>query len=155
MNPFTKALREFAAGRIAEPGEHKRAEIAEAFLDENTELARSYMRELAGKHVAALIKELCDMPEADPLPLFNGFPRAIAVAPGVVKATANCTLDDLGAGLEYRRDNVRHAQERLKAYGESMTRFEALRATETETVGECSDRLRKQGPLTANTEEQQ
>lgn len=141
-----KMLREYVAEQIAQPGEHKKAELASAFLDENAELAREYLRELAEKRVAELIKELCDEPEADPLPLFRGFPAAIAVAAGVVKATNNCTLDDLGAGLAYREENVRNAQERLAAYGDSMAKFELMRASEAETVGECSARLRKNPP---------
>ncbi len=144
---FHKALRAYATGQIAQPGEHKRQEIADGFLDDNPELAREWMRALASKQIAELIKGLCDQPEADPLPLFSGFPAAIAIAPGVVKATQHCTLDDLGAGLAYRQENVRNARERLKAYGEAMAAFESLRANESETVGECSERLRAQGPI--------
>lgn len=147
MSTFHKRLREFARDRINQPGEHKRQEIAEAFLDEFPELAQEYVRELASRKVADLIKEECDAPGADPLPIFDGFPQAITVSPGVVKATVNCTLDDLGAGLQYREENVKHARERLKAYSDSMHRYEALRTAETETVGECQDRLRRQGPL--------
>lgn len=147
MSTFHKTLRAFASEEIAKPGEHKRQEIAEAFMDAFPELARDYMRELAGKHINDLIKSQCDLPEADPLPLFSGFPSAITVAPGVVKATKNCTFDDLGAGLDYRQENVRNAQERLEAYKDSMAAFVSMRKTETETVGECSDRLREQGPI--------
>jgi hypothetical protein len=156
MSTFNKRLREYASDRINQPGEHKRLAIADAFLDENPELAHQYIRELASKKVADLIKAMCDEPEDNPLPIFNGFPHAITVAPGVVKATANCNLDDLGAGLQYREENVRNARERLKEYADSMTRYEALRSSEVETVGECQDRLRKQGPLeeiTTNTKE--
>lgn len=141
-----KQLRAYVAEQIAQPGEHKKAELAAAFLDEHSDLAREYMRDLAEKQVAGLIKDLCDESETDPLPVFSGFPAAIAVAPGVVKATANCNLNDLGAGLEYRRQNLRHAQERLEAYGDSMTKFELLRQAEAETVGECADRLRQNPP---------
>lgn len=147
MTSFRKKLREYAAVEIEQPGEHKRTEIADAFLEAYPELAREYMRDLALKQIADLIKELCDEPEADPLPLFSGFPAAITVSPGVVKATKHCTLNDLGAGLDYRRENVRHAQERLKAYAESMAKFELLRKAEDETVGDCAERLRKQGPI--------
>lgn len=146
-NSFRKMLRAFAAEQIGKPGEHKRQELADAFLDQNPELAREYMRDLASKHVAGLIKDLCDESGPDPLPLFAGFPAAIAIAPGVVKSTANCTLDDLGAGLSYREQNVRNARERLEAYGRSMEAFVSLRNAETETVGECSERLRRQGPI--------
>lgn len=149
MSTFHKALRAFAVDLINQPGDHKRQEIADAFLDAHPELAKDYMRELAVKQVAAQIKDLCDASDADPLPLFSGFPAAITVGPGVVKATRHCVLDDLGAGMEYRLENLRNARARAKAYGEAMTAFEGLRATEVETVGECADRLRKQGPATS------
>lgn len=141
-----KILREYVAEQIGQPGEHKKAELAAAFLDNHADLAAEYLRELAEKRVAELIKELCDEPVPDPLPLFAGFPAAIAVAPGVVKATANCGLNDLAAGLEYRRQNVLHAQDRMEKYGESMARFELLRDDEAETVGECAERLRRNPP---------
>jgi len=141
-----KMLREYVAEQIAQPGEHKKAELAAAFLDENADAAREYLRELAERQIASLIKELCDEPEADPLPLFTGFPVAIAVAPGVVKATANCTFDDLGAGLAYREENVRHAQERLNAYRDSMAKFDLMRRRDDETVGQCTERLRANPP---------
>ena len=141
-----KILRQYVAEQVAKPGEHKKAELAAAFLDEHADLAAEYLRELAEKRVAELIKEMCDEPDVDPLPLFSGFPAAIAVAPGVVKATANCDLNDLGAGLGYREENVRHAQDKLRDYRESMNRFELMRATEAETVGECADRLRRKPP---------
>lgn len=145
MSAFSKKLRAYAAEQIGQPGEHKRQEIAVAFLDDNPELAGQHMRELASKRVAELIKELCEEPEHDPLPIFSGFPAAIAVAAGVVKSTEHCNLDDLGAGLRYREENLRHARERLDAYDRSMTAFAGLRASEAETVGECSARLREQG----------
>lgn len=142
-----KKFREFAAEQIAQPGEHKKAEIASAFIDEHSEFIADYTRELLERYMTGLVKELSDEPQDDPLPLFNGFPTAIAVAPGVVKATTNCNLDDLGAGLQYRSENVRHAQDRLDAYRRSMAAFVAMRTAEAETVGECQDRLRKQGPM--------
>lgn len=151
MSTFTKRLRAFAADRISAPGEHKRAEIADAFLDEHPDIAHEYLRELASKKVADLIKDLCDEPDGDPLPIFAGIPAAIAIAPGVVKASANCTLDDLGAGLEYRRQNIRHAQQRFDRYAASMTAYESLRATEAETLGECADRLRLEHPYPSET----
>lgn len=146
MTDFSKALRGFVAEQIAQPGEHKRVEMAAAFLDEHSEVAAEHLRDLAERSVARLIKELCDESEADPLPIFSGFPMAIAVSPGVVKATINCTLADLGAGLAYRADNVRNAQDKLRAFRESMARFEALRTGDEETVGECTERLRLQLP---------
>lgn len=139
-----KLLRAYLADQLGVPGEHKKAELAAAFLDEHAAEAAAYLRELAERQVAELIKEFCDEPEQEPLPMFAGFPSAIAVAPGVVKATRHCTLDDLGAGLAYRADNVLHAQRRLDEYRESMSRFELLRNSETETVGDCSDRLRRE-----------
>jgi hypothetical protein len=142
-----KKLREFAAEQIAQPGEHKKAEIASSFIDEHTDYIAEYTRELVERYIQGLIKELSDEPQGDPLPLFSGFPTAIAVAPGVVKATTNCNLDDLGAGLQYRSENVRHAQDRLDAYRNSMAAFVAMRTGEADTVGEVQDRLRKQGPL--------
>lgn len=148
-----KMLRAYVAEQIAQPGEHKKAELAAAFLDEHTDAVRDYLRDLAERQVASLIKELCDEPEVDPLPLFTGFPVAIAVAPGVVKATANCTLDDLGAGLTYREDNVRHALERLDAYRDSMAKFDALRRRDDETVGQCAERLRRNPPPEPGREE--
>lgn len=147
MTTFHKALRAFAAEKIAEPGDHKRREIADAFLDANPELAHEYVRDLAGRKVADLIKELCDERTADPLPLFSGFPVAITVSPGVVKASDQCDLNDLGAGLAYRHENVQHAQKKLDAYRSSMAAFESLRASEVETLGECQERLRKQGQI--------
>jgi hypothetical protein len=146
LSTFNKRLREYATDRINQPGEHKRFEIAQEFLNEFPELTQEYVLELASRKVADLIKAMCDEPEDNPLPIFNGFPHAITVAPGVVKATTNCTLDDLGAGLQYREENVKNARERLKAYSDSMHRYEALRTDEAETVGECQDRLRAQGP---------
>ena len=148
MSSFRKTLREYAAGQIAQPGEHKRQEIADQFLDDNPALAAQYMRELAARRVAELIKELCDEPENDPLPMFSGFPRAIAIAPGVVKSAEHCTFDDLGAGLEYRRKNADDVMRKLDAYRDSMAVFVSLRSSETETVGECSARLRKHRPQT-------
>lgn len=148
-----KKLREYAAEQIAQPGEHKKAEIASAFIDEHTDYIAEYTRELVERYIQGPIKELSDEPQDNPLPLFSGFPTAIAVAPGVVKAAINCNLDDLGAGLQYRSENVRHAQERLDAYRNSMGAFVAMRTSEAETVGECQERLRKQGPRTTNTEE--
>lgn len=142
-----KKFREFATGVIAQPGEHKKAEIAAAFLDEHADVVAEYTRELLERYVTGLVKDLSDEPQDDPLPLFSGFPQAIAVAPGVVKATANCNLDDLGAGLQYRAENIRHAQERFDAYRNSMTAYVSVRTSEAETVGECQDRLRKQGPV--------
>lgn len=144
-----KELRAYVAGELAKPGEHKKAELAASFLDDHRQLAIQYMRELAERQVAELIKELCDEPDADPLPLFSGFPAAIAVAPGVVKATVNCNLNDLAAGLEYRRQNVQHALQRFEEYGDSMAKFELMRSSETETVGECAERLRKNPPKDA------
>lgn len=141
-----KLLREYVAGQIGQPGEHKKSELASAFLDEHDEEARQYMRDLAERQIAELIKELCDEPDEDPLPIFSGFPRAIAIAPGVVKATTNCTLDDLGTGLQYRQENVDNAQRRLRQYMQSMARFEILRENDAETVGECTERLRNQPP---------
>lgn len=141
-----KLLREYLADQLAEPGEHKKTELAAAFLDEHADQAQAYLRELAERQVAELIKELCDQPEQDPLPIFAGFPQAIAVAPGVVKATRNCTLDDLGAGLEYRVQNLEHVRQKFEGYRDAMLRFDQLRASETETVGECTDRLRRTRP---------
>jgi len=148
MNDFNKQLRAFASDEISKPGEHKRRQIADKFLAAHPDLAHDYVLELASTQVAKLIKQMCDESGADPLPLFSGFPAAIVIAPGVVKATANCTLDDLGAGLEYRKENLRHAQERFEEYGRSMAAFVSLRASESETVGECQARLREQGPVT-------
>jgi hypothetical protein len=142
MTSFRQTLRAFAVDLISEPGEHKRAEIAATFLDEHADLAKDYIRELAERQIADLVKEMCDEPDQDPLPIFGGFPSAITVGPGVVKATRHCTLNDLGAGLRYRAENVRHAQERLDAYRESMSRFDLLREGPDETVGEVADRLR-------------
>lgn len=144
MSTFRKRLREFAAEEIAKPGEHKRQEIADQFLDDNPELAAEYVRELAAKKVAELIKEMCDEPEDDPLPIFNGFPRAITIAPGVVKASEHCTLDDFGAGLDPRLKNIKDAQRRLESYKDSMALFETLRSGAAETLGQCSKRLRAQ-----------
>lgn len=145
MSDFRKRLREFAAEQIAQPGEHKRAEIAAQFLDDNPELARAYVRELAERQIATLIKDLCDEPDGHALTLFNGLPTAITVAPGVVKATTNCDLNDLGAGLTFRRENVRNATDRLNRYIESMNRYESLRKSEEETVGAVTERLRAGG----------
>lgn len=142
MTSFRKRLREYAIGQISGEGEHKRTELAAAFLADNLDVAREYMQDLAERQIAELIKELCDEPAQDPLPIFAGFPAAITVAPGVVKATENCTLNDLGIGLEYRRKNVSDAQRKLAEYGDAMARFEALRTREDETVGECAQRLR-------------
>jgi len=138
-------LRAYLADQLAEPGEHKKTELASAFLDEHAAEAAAYLRELAERQVAELIKEFCDEPDREQLSLFTGLPVAIAVGPGVVKATNNCTLDDLGAGLAYRAENIRHAQRRLDDYRESMHRFEQLRAGD-ETVGECAQRLRRNPP---------
>lgn len=148
MSRFHKTLRAYAADQIAKPGEHKRQEIADRFLDDNPEIAHEFMRALASKQIAELIKSLCDEPEADPLPIFSGFPAAITVADGVVKATEHCVLGDLGAGLENRNENVRHALKKLEAYRDSMAAYESLRGAEDETVGECTKRLREQGPIT-------
>lgn len=142
-----KKLREYAAEQIGQPGEHKKAEIASAFIDEYGDFIAEYTRELVERYIQSLIKELSDEPQDDPLPLFNGFPTAIAVAPGVVKATVNCNLDDLGAGLQYRAENIRHAQERMDAYRNSMAAFVSVRSSEDETVGECQERLRARGPV--------
>lgn len=146
MSEFHKQLRAFAVEEIGKPGKHKRREIAERFLDAFPDLAASHLQGLASDHIAKLIKAMCDEATADPLPLFCGFPAAIVIAPGVVKATANCTLDDLGAGLSYREENVRNARDRLEAYGKSMTAFVALRVREDETVGECEKRVREENP---------
>lgn len=140
-----KKVREFAAELISGPGEHKKSEIAAQFLNEHGDYAAEYLRELAEMRVAELIKEMCDEQHKDALPMFAGLPAAIAVAPGVVKATANCTLDDLGAGLENRRQNLQRAAEKFDAYGQSMSAFDRMRNSETETVGQCEARLRKQG----------
>lgn len=142
MTAFSKTLRTFALDQIGTPGEHKPAQIAAEFLDRNPDLAREYIRELAERRVAELVKDLCDEPAQDPLPLFSGFPAAITVAPGVVKAIDHCNLDDLGAGLAYRADNVRNAQKRLEEYRLSMAKFDMLRERPDETVGELSQRLR-------------
>lgn len=147
MSTFRKALREFASGQIAQPGEHKRHEIAQSFLDEHPTLAAEYVRELASKQVAELIKELCEESEADPLPIFAGFPLAISIMPGIVKATAQCLLDDLGAGLVAREKNIGDAMRSRDRYRDSMNAYEMLRASEAETVGECAGRLRVQGPV--------
>lgn len=147
MSGLRSILRAYVAEQINLPGEHKKSVLAVDFLDTHQDLAREYMRELAEKSIASLIKELCDEPEADPLPIFSGFPAVLAVSPGVVKAIVNCTLDDLTAGLEYRRDNVRNAQDRLRAYSESMARFELLASDKDETVGQCTERIRLQGPV--------
>jgi hypothetical protein len=147
MSTLRKALRTYVAQQVAKPGEHKKAELAASFLDEHDELAREYMRELAERAVADLIKDLCDESDIDPLPIFSGFPAAIAVAPGIVKATSNCLLDDLGVGMNNREENVQNAERKRRAFAESMARYEALRKDELETVGECTERLRLHGPI--------
>lgn len=141
---FNAKLREFAVAEIDKPGNHDRTDIADRFLAEHPDLAAAYIRDLAVKKIADLIKDLCDEPaDFGQLKLFGGFPNAIAVADGVVKSTRQCTLDDLGAGLEYRRLNVTRAQDSLRAYGESMAAFEALRVRDDETVGEVADRVQQ------------
>lgn len=151
MTEFHQQLRAFALDEITKPGEHKRREIADKFLAAHPDLAHEYALELASNQVAKLIKQMCDESGVEVLPIFSGFPAAIVIAPGVVKATANCTLDDLGAGLAYRRENLRHAQERFEEYGRSMAAFVSLRVSDTETVGECEARLRQQGPIDEST----
>lgn len=145
-NPFRQRLREYVAESVAKPGEHRYAELAEQFLADNPELARSYLNDLARTAVAKLTKELCeDSPTDKQMSIFGGFPTAIAIADGVVKATRNCVLNDLGAGLAYRQDNVDRARERLKSYADSMQLYEALRSSDEETVGEVADRVKDQG----------
>lgn len=142
-NLFRTRLREFAVAEIGKPGQHPYAEIAARFLVENPLLAEEYMRQLAGVQVSRLVKDLCDEPADFGQPdLFGGFPAAITVSDGVVKASQNCTIDDLGAGLEYRRQNARRAQERMAAYVRSMQLFDGLRERDDETVGEVADRVK-------------
>lgn len=139
---FRRQLRSYAVGEIGKPGQHNRAELAAAFLDEHQILADSFLRDLAERQVGALIKEMCDEDSNDAqLALFGGFPTAIAIGPGVVKAIKYCTLDDLGAGLIYREQNVLRAQKRLDSYVDSMKLFDSLRQRPDETVGEVAHRL--------------
>jgi hypothetical protein len=143
MSTFSRRLREFAAAEIAKPGAHGRIELASRFLDEHADLAALFLRSLAEKQVASLIKDLCDEPTNEWQPdLFGGFPAAIVVEPGHVKATAHCTIQDLAAGLSYRKDNVTRAQDKLRAYVDAMALFENLRERDDETVGEVTARLR-------------
>ena len=143
-NPFRSRLREFAATEIGKPGSHSYAEIATRFLAEHPLLAEEYVRSLAERQVSQLVKDLCDEPADFGQPdLFGGFPAAITVADGEVKASQNCTIDDLGAGLEYRRQNVRRAQERMASYVRSMQLFDGLKERDDETVGEVAERVKK------------
>lgn len=148
MSTFSRRLREFAAAEIAKPGTHTRAELAQRFLDEHADLARTFIRGLAERRVADLIRDLCDEPTTEWQPdLFGGFPAAVVVEPGLVKATANCDLADLAAGEKNREENIRAASHKLRRYRASMASFEALRERDDETVGEVTARLRaRQNP---------
>lgn len=61
------------------------------------------------------------------------------------------TLDDMRAVEALLVEYMAHQQECLTKYQDSMAAFESLRASEVETLGECQERLRKQGPIGTTT----
>ncbi len=95
---------------------------------------------LLQRYVGEQLRRLLRRPAG--LTLFPALPVALTVADGVVKAVEHCDLGDLGAGLAYRQENLRRAQDKFNAYVESMARFELLRERDDETVGEVVARLR-------------
>lgn len=138
---FNTALRVYTAQQIAEPGEHDRNDMAQAFLAAHPDLAQVALTRLVERQVGSLIKELCDADADDPqLALFTGLPAAIAVAPGRVKAIEHCTPDDLEVGERHRRDNIKSARDRLRRYREGVTAFLTSRRAD-ETVGQTARRL--------------
>lgn len=140
---FSARLREFALAKIKEPGDHSRTEIAKAYIAEESKLIAAYVESIVLQKVTDLLKDLFEEPaDFGQLELFNGLPTAITIADGVVKSTDQCTLNDLGAGLEYRRLNIIRAQGKMRAYEHSMAAFAELREREDETLGEVAARLR-------------
>jgi len=140
-NPFTTALRRSVTDALAEPGEHSRADLAQAFLAENPELAAAAITNLAEKQVGELIKALCDAePDDAQMSFFAGLPAAIAVGPGLVKSIEHCDPDDLAIGEEHRKDNITSARGRLKRYRDGVDAYVKARV-DAETVGETAKRL--------------
>lgn len=74
--------------------------------------------------------------------------NALPVGPPMFpRLPSTATAIDLKAVLEVQRAYVLYAASRLDAYRDSMAVFDGLRASDTETLGECTERLRKQGPV--------
>lgn len=138
---FNTALRAYTAQQIAEPGDHDRNDMAQAFLAEHRSLAEVAVTRLVERQVGALIKELCDADADDPqMALFSGLPAAIAVAPGRVKAIEHCTPEDLQVGETHRQDNIKSARERLNRYRKGVAAYLEARRDD-ETVGQTAHRL--------------
>ena len=141
MTTFRKSLNAYVDEILATDGEHKRAEIAEAFLDANPELALQEMRHLAERQVDSIIKARCNEEPSEQIALyFDGLPAAVAVAPGVVKAIEFCTPEDIAVGKSSREDNIRDARARLRRYAQGAGRYLTQRKG-SETVGETQRRL--------------
>lgn len=141
MSNFRKALRAHTADQLAQPGEHNRDEMAQAFLAEHADLAEIAMQRLVERQVGSLIKEMCDAdPEQEMLAVFDGLPAAIATGPGSVKAIEYCTPEDLELGEQHRRDNITSARSRLARYRKGVTKYLTERQGD-ETVGATAERI--------------
>lgn len=139
---FRKRLREYAVKQITEPGTHHRSDIARAFLEENPDLAELAMQELAESAVNRLIGDMCDESAVGPqATLFGGFPAAIAVGEGTVKAIEYCTAEDVEIGYQHRLQNIERARDKAQTYQESRDLFLANRRSDGETVGQVAKRL--------------
>lgn len=139
-NSFNKTLRSYVATVIAEPGEHKRAELSQSFLAAYPDLAAMRMTSLVEQRINDLIREMCDAEPTDQMSFFDGLPAAIAVAPGAVKAIEHCTPDDLAIGELHRRDNIASARDRLRRYQRGAKSYLSARLG-GETVGDTARRL--------------
>lgn len=76
--------------------------------------------------------------------LRNAPPSGSSIFPRLPYAA---TAVDLKAVLGVQRAYVSYMQSRLDAYRDSMAIFDGLRTSDAETLGECTERLRKQGPI--------
>lgn len=139
--PFNRALRAYVTGALSEPGEHSRADLAQAFIAANPDLAQVMVARLAERQVGSLIKEMCDAePDDQQMSLFAGLPAAIAVAPGAVKAIAHCLPEDIEIGEQHRKDNIASAREALTRYRRGKNAYLKARR-DGETVGDTATRL--------------
>ncbi len=144
MSMLNKRINQAIDALLAAGEEIVHAEAADQFIADNAELIETHIAELVKSQIAAAIKSRTQAP-APPLGqglLFSGLDAAITVRAGVTKPIGRCTMPDLQIGAEYKRDNVKAARERLRAYERDVAILARHMPDDVTTVEEAARQIK-------------
>lgn len=142
---FRQQLNRFITQEMNKGDAVSRQELTERFVKQYPLLVKQKVQELTARGISQEIKNLCESDATDQLPIFDGFPAAVAVERGSVKGIRACDIDDLNLAEEHRMENIKRASQRLTKFRNAKERFQENTVNDDETVGDVTDRLTRRG----------